>query len=124
YCRALHFGVYADLAQLPPPAAYYPAFFEHLRARVGNDLFEAHYARALALLAVAREPLGLTHLTAWGLERSRLVVMLDDLADLLRSRREPWDAETLYSLGHDAVRQFLTEDATWQSRMGDANRFL
>jgi tetratricopeptide (TPR) repeat protein len=124
YCRALHFGVYGDLAQLPPPAAYYPAFFEHLRGRVGNELFHGHYARALALIAVAREPVGLTHLEAWGLERSRLVVMLDDLADLLRSRREPWDAETLYSLGHDAVRQFLTEDKAWQSRLVTSDRRL
>jgi hypothetical protein len=124
YCRALHFGVYTDLGQLPPPAAYYPAFFEHLRGRVGNDVFEGHYARALALIAAAREPVGLTHLTAWGLERSRLVVVLDDLADLLRSRREPWDAETLYSLGHDAVQQFLTEDVAWRSRLAEANRFL
>ena len=124
YCRALHFGVYTDLAQLPPPAAYYPAFFEHLRGRVGNELFHGHYARALALIAVAREPVGLTHLEAWGMERSRLVVMLDDLADLLRSRREPWDAETLYSLGHDAVRQFLTEDKAWQSRLAAADRDL
>jgi tetratricopeptide (TPR) repeat protein len=124
YCRALHFGVYTDLAQLPPPAAYYPAFFEHLRGRVGDELFHRDYARALALIAVAREPVGLTHLEAWGLERSRLVVILDDLADLLRSRREPWDAETLYSLGHDAVRQFLTEDKAWQSRLAAANRRL
>jgi tetratricopeptide (TPR) repeat protein len=124
YCRALHFGVYTDLAQLPPPAAYYPAFFEHLRGRVGDELFHRYYARVLALIAVAREPVGVTHLEAWGLERSRLVVILDDLADLLRSRREPWDAETLYSLGHDAIRQFLMEDTYWQSRMAGANRDL
>jgi tetratricopeptide (TPR) repeat protein len=124
FCRALHFGVYAELAQLPPPAAYYPAFFEHLRGRVGNDLFEGHYGRTLALIAVAREPVGLAHLTAWGLDRSRLIVMLDDLADLLRSRREPWDAESLFSLGHDAIWQFLTEDPAWQSRLADADRFL
>ena len=124
YCRALHFGVYADLTQLPPPAAYYPAFFEHLRGRVGNELFHRHYAWTLALIAVAREPVGLTHLEAWGMERSRLIVMLDDLADLLRSRREPWDAETMYSLGHDAVRQFLTEDKAWQSRLAAADRRL
>lgn len=124
YCRALHFGVYTDLAQLPPPAAYYPAFFEHLRGRVGDELFHGHYARALALITVAREPVGMTHLEAWGLERSRLVVILDDLANLLRSRREPWDAETLYSLGHDAVRKFLTEDKAWQSRLAAADRRL
>ncbi len=124
YCRALHLGVYADLAELPPPAAYYPAFFEHLRGRVGNDLFEGHYARALALIAVAREPVGLTHLEAWGLKRSDLIVILDDLADLLRTRREPWDTETLYSLGHATVRQFLMEDSAWQSRLAGANRFL
>ena len=124
FCQALHFGVYSDLSQLPPPAAYYPSFFEHLRGRVGDELFESHYARALSLIAVAREPLGLAHLTAWGLERGRLVVVLDDLADLLRSRREPWDAETLYSLGHDAIRQFLTEDVAWQSRLANASRSL
>jgi tetratricopeptide (TPR) repeat protein len=124
YCRALHFGVYTDLAQLPPPAAYYPAFFELLRGRVGDELFHRYYARVLALIAVAREPVGLVHLEAWGLERSRLVVLLDDLADLLRSRREPWDTETLYSLGHDAVRQFLTEDKAWRSRLAGADRRL
>ena len=44
YCRALHFGVYTDLKQLPPPTAYYPAFFEHLRGRVGDrELFHGHY---------------------------------------------------------------------------------
>jgi tetratricopeptide (TPR) repeat protein len=124
YCRALHFGVYTDLAHLPPPAAYYPAFFDHLRGRVGDELFHRYYARALALIAVAREPVGLTHLEAWGLKRADLVVILDDLADLLRTRREPWDEETLYSLGHDAIRQFLTEDAYWQSRLAGANRDL
>jgi tetratricopeptide (TPR) repeat protein len=124
YCRALHFGVYADLAQLPPPAAYYPAFFEHLRGRVGPELFHRDYVWALALIAVAREPVGLTHLEAWGLDRSRLIVVLDDLADLLRGRREPWDAETLYNLGHDAVRQFLTEDKAWKSRLAAADRRL
>jgi tetratricopeptide (TPR) repeat protein len=124
YCRALHFGVYTDLAQLPPPATYYPAFFEHLRGRVGDELFHGHYARALAFIAVAREPVGLTHLEAWGLKRSDLVMILDDLADLLRTRREPWDAETLYSLGHDAIRQFLTEDKYWQSRLVRANSDL
>jgi tetratricopeptide (TPR) repeat protein len=124
YCRALHFGVYTDLAQLPPPVAYYPAFFEHLRGRVGDELFKGHYARALAFIAVAREPVGLTHLEAWGLKRSDLVMILDDLADLLRTRREPWDAETLYSLGHDAIRQFLTEDTYWQSRLARANSDL
>jgi tetratricopeptide (TPR) repeat protein len=124
YCRALHFGVYTDLAHLPPPAAYYPGFFEHLRRRVGDELFKGHYARALAFLAVAREPVGLTHLEAWGLKRSNLVVILDDLADLLRARREPWDAETLYSLGHDAIRQFVTEDSYWQSRLARANSDL
>ncbi len=124
YCRALHFGVYTDLTQLPPPAAYYPAFFEHLRGRVGNELFHGWYAKALALIAVAREPVGMTHLEAWGLERSRLIVILDDLADLLRSRREPWDTETLYSLGHDAVRQFLTEDNAWKGRLAAADRRL
>jgi hypothetical protein len=50
YCRALHFGVYADLTQLPPPATYYPAFFDHLHGRVGDDLFHRLYARALAFL--------------------------------------------------------------------------
>jgi tetratricopeptide (TPR) repeat protein len=124
YCRALHFGVYSDLAQLPPPAAYYPAFFQHLCGRVGEHLFKGYYARALALIAVAREPVGLTHLEAWGLERSKLIVILDDLADLLRSRREPWDAETLYTLGHDAVRRFLTEGAEWKPRLARANREL
>jgi tetratricopeptide (TPR) repeat protein len=124
YCRALHFGVYTDLAQLPLPADYYPAFFAHLRGRVGDELFHRNYARALALIAVAREPVGLTHLETWGLKRSDLVVILDDLADLLRTRREPWDAETLYSLGHDAVRQFLTEDADWQRRLAGANHHL
>jgi tetratricopeptide (TPR) repeat protein len=121
YCRALHFGVYTDLAQLPPPASYYPAFFAHLRGRVGDDLFLRVYARALAFIAAAREPVGLTHLETWGLKRSDLVVILDDLADLLGTRREPWDAETLYSLGHDAVRHFLTEDKYWQSRLARAN---
>jgi tetratricopeptide (TPR) repeat protein len=124
YCRALHFGVYTDLAQLPSPAAYYPAFFEHLRGRVGDELFKGHYARAVAFIAAAREPVGLTHLEAWGLKRSDLVVILDDLADLLRTRREPWDAETLYSLGHDTIRQFLTEDSYWQSRQARANSDL
>jgi tetratricopeptide (TPR) repeat protein len=124
YCRALHFGVYADLSDLPPPGAYYPTFFDHLRGRVGDELFEGCYARTLALIAVARDPVGVTHLTAWGLERSRLVVVLDDLADLLRSRREPWDAETLYSLGHDAIRQFVTQDPAWQKRLASASRFL
>jgi tetratricopeptide (TPR) repeat protein len=124
YCRALHFGVYTDLSQLPPPSAYYPAFFDHLRSRVGDQLFHGHYARALAFIAVAREPVGLRHLEAWGLKRSDLVVILDDLADLLRTRREPWDSETLYGLGHDAVRQFLTEDKYWQSRLARANSDL
>jgi hypothetical protein len=55
YCRALHFGVYTDLAQLPPPSTYYPAFFDHLRGRVGDTLFHRDYARAPAFLAVARE---------------------------------------------------------------------
>jgi tetratricopeptide (TPR) repeat protein len=124
YCRALHFGVYTDLAQLPPPAAYYPAFFEHLRGRVGNELFHGCYAWTLALIAVARESVGLTHLTKWGPKRSDLVVILDDLADLLRTQREPWHAETLYSLGHDAVRQFLIEDEAWQSRLAATDRHL
>jgi hypothetical protein len=124
YCRALHFGVYTDLAQLPPPANYYHAFFDHLRGRVGNELFNRHYAWALALIAVAREPVGLTHLEDWRLKRSDLVVILDDLADLLRTRREPWDAETLYSLGHDAIRQFLREDEEWRSRLAAADRHL
>jgi tetratricopeptide (TPR) repeat protein len=124
YCRALHFGFYRDLTQLPPPDAYYPAFFAHVRTRVGDELFEGCYARVLALLAVAREPLGLTHLTAWGLERTRLIVVLDDLADLLRSRRQPWDTETLYELGHDTLRQFLAADAAWQARLAEADRFL
>jgi tetratricopeptide (TPR) repeat protein len=124
YCRALHFGVYADLSALPPPSAFYPAFFAHLRGRVGDRLFEDCYARTLALIAAAREPVGMTHLTAWGLERGRLIVVLDDLADLLRTRREPWDAETLYSLGHDAIRQFLSEDAAWQACIEGAHRFL
>jgi tetratricopeptide (TPR) repeat protein len=124
YCRALHFGVYGDLAQLPAPAAYYPAFFEHLCSRVGEHLFKGYYARALALIAVAREPVGVTHLEAWGLKRSDLILILDDLADLLRSHREPWGKETLYSLGHDAVRQFLTEDADWKPRLARANHEL
>jgi tetratricopeptide (TPR) repeat protein len=124
YCRALHFGVYDDLTQLPTPAAYYPAFFAHLRGRVGDELFHGHYARTLAFLAVAREPVGLTHLEAWGLKRSSLIDILADLADLLRTRREPWDDETLYGLGHDAIRQFLAEDSYWQSRLAAANRDL
>jgi hypothetical protein len=124
YCRALHFGVYTDLAQFPPPSAYYPAFFDHLRGRVGDTLFHRDYARALAFLTVAREPVGLTHLEAWGLKRSDLVVILDDLADLLRTRREPWDTETLYTVGHVAIRQFLTEDEYWQSRLAKANNDL
>jgi tetratricopeptide (TPR) repeat protein len=124
YCRALHFGVYTDLSQLPSPATYYPAFFAHLCGRVGDDFFHCYYAQALALIAVAREPVGLTHLEAWGLKRAALVVVLDDLADLLCTRREPWDAETLYSVGHDAIRQFLMEDKYWQSRMAGANRDL
>jgi hypothetical protein len=45
YCRALHFGVYTDLAQLPPQVAYYPAFFEHLRGRVGDELFKLNIPR-------------------------------------------------------------------------------
>src|SRR5207244_12159401 len=45
YCRALHFGVYTDPTQLPAPAAYYPAFFEHLRARFGDDTFHPLHAR-------------------------------------------------------------------------------
>src|SRR5262249_54055932 len=98
YCRALRGCVYEDLARLPPPGDYYPAFFDRLRALVGEDLFEKCYARVLALIAVAREPVGLSHLQAWGLERGRLVAVLDDLADLLRAQREPWDAETLYEL--------------------------
>jgi tetratricopeptide (TPR) repeat protein len=75
-------------------------------------------------LAVAREPIGLTHLEAWGLRRSDLVVILDDLADLLRTRREPWDVEMLYTLGHAAIRKFLTEDKDWQKRLAKANRDL
>jgi tetratricopeptide (TPR) repeat protein len=124
YCRALHFGVYTDLAQLPGPAAYYPAFFDHLRGRVGDQLFHGHYARALAFIAVAREPVGLSHLEAWGVKRSDLVVILDDLADLLRTRRESWGTETLYTLGHDAIRQYLTGDKYWQSRLARANSDL
>jgi tetratricopeptide (TPR) repeat protein len=124
YCRALHFGVYTDLTQLPPPTAYYPAFFDHLRRRVGDELFHGQYARTLAFLAVAREPVGLTHLEAWGLKRSSLIDILVDLADLLRTRREPWDAETLYTLGHDTTREFLTADTYWRSRLTAANRDL
>ena len=124
FCQALHYGIYTDLTQLPPPASYYPAFFEHLLGRVGNELFENHYAKALALIAVAREPVSMTHLSAWGLNRSRLIVILDDLADLLRTRREPWDAETLYSLGHDTIRLYLTEDPAWHCRLAGANQFL
>jgi len=124
FCQALHYGVYTDLAQLPPPSTYYPAFMDHLRGRVGDELFESQYAKVLALIAVAREPVGLKHLESWGLERSRLIVMLDDLADLLRTRREAWDEETLYSLGHDAIRQFLNEDAAWQTRLASANDWL
>src|SRR5262249_11154641 len=66
----------------------------------------------------------MAHLTAWGLERGRLIAVLDDLADLLRTRREPWDAETLYSLGHDAIRLFLSEDNAWQTHIDAAHRFL
>jgi tetratricopeptide (TPR) repeat protein len=124
YCRALHFGVYDDLSSLPPPSAFYPRFFDHLRSRVSDELFEKCYARTLALIAAAREPVGMTHLTEWGLERGRLIAVLNDLADLLRTRREPWDAETLYSLGHDAIRQFLSADPAWQDRIDAAHRFL
>src|SRR5262249_21675932 len=42
----------------------------------------------------------------------------------LRSCREPWNAETLYSLGHDTIHQFLTEDTHWQSRLASANHDL
>ena len=114
----------SGLVQLPPPAAYYTAFFAHLRGRVRDELFHGHYARTLAFLAVAREPVGLTHLEAWGMKRSSLIDILVDLADLLRTRREPWDDETMYSLGHDGIRQFLTEDTDWQSRLARANRDL
>jgi tetratricopeptide (TPR) repeat protein len=124
YCRALRFGIYADLSRLPVPTEFYPAFFDHLRSRVGERLFEAYYAKVLALLAVAGEPLGLTHLAECGLERGRLVVVLDDLADLLQTRRLPWEAETLYSLGHDAIGEFLGGDAVWSERLATANRFL
>jgi tetratricopeptide (TPR) repeat protein len=124
YCRALHFGVYAELSSLPPPSAFYPGFFDHLRGRVGDKLFEDCYARTLALIAAAREPVGMAHLTAWGLERGRLIAVLDDLADLLRTSREPWDAEALYSLGHDAIRQFLSEDVGWQRQLAEADRSL
>jgi tetratricopeptide (TPR) repeat protein len=124
YCRALHFGVYGDLAELPPPEQYYPQFFQDLRVRVGERLFEDYYARTLALIAVAREPIGLAHLTAWGLERARLLVVMDDLAELLHSRREPWDSETLYRLGHDTIREFLTGDAAWRGRLAKAEQWL
>ena len=30
YCRALRFGAYHDLRELPKPADYYPAFLAHL----------------------------------------------------------------------------------------------
>jgi tetratricopeptide (TPR) repeat protein len=124
YCRALHFGVYSELSQLPPPGEYYPQFFAHLRGRVGERLFEDYYARTLALIAVAQEPIGLAHLTAWGLERARLLAVLDDLAELLHGRREPWDPETLYRLGHDTIREFLTGDAAWRERLAKAEQSL
>ncbi len=124
YCRALQFGVYDSLATLPPPSRFYPAFFAHLRARVGERLFEDYYARVLALIAVAGEPIGLRHLEACGLERGRLAVVLDDLADLLRSLRRPGDEETLYTLGHAAIEQFVRTDAEWRSRLARENRFL
>jgi hypothetical protein len=123
YCRALRFGVYTDLAELPPPAAYYPSFFEHLRGRLGDELFK-DYAWALALIAVAREPVGRNHLEGWGVRRSNLADILADLADLLQTRREPWDPETLYNLGHDAIREFLTDDAAWKCRLKGANGHL
>src|SRR5207253_11475058 len=52
---------------------YYPAFFDHLRARVGDGLFETYYARTLALIAEFdgqwQSGIGLAHLAALGLDR-------------------------------------------------------
>ena len=124
FCQALHFGIYSDLDGLPRPNQYYPQFFAHLRNLVGVELFDQHYAPVLALIAVAREPIGVSHLAAWRLARSRLIPVLDDLADLLRGRREPWDSETLYSLGHDEIREFLATDPEWKKRLEEANQLM
>ena len=125
YCEALRYGVYDDVASLPSPERFYPGFFAHLRRLVGDELFEGCHARTLAFIAAAGEPVGVRHLTeAGGLERLRLLSALEDLAPLLRTRREPGDEETLYALGHAAIEEFVRGDTQWRQRVGGENRRL
>jgi hypothetical protein len=89
---------------------------------VGEDLFEEYYAQVLALIAVADEPDGERRLAAWDRERGRLVV-LDDRADLLKSRRQAGDEETLCTLGHAAIPRFIHGDRSWRIPLQRENRF-
>ena len=135
YCRALRFGIFESLDQLPAPADYYPAFFANLASRVGPALFERHYARALLLIAefhnsganigdLDQSGLSAAELAALGLERMRLVVILDDLADLLQTTRPPDSGETLFRLGHESIREFLASDPAWCERAKTVRRML
>jgi len=128
YCQALHHGVYASLGELPSPEHYYPAYFAHLRGWVGEQLFADCYVRTLALLAVAQQPVGLSHLEAWGLERGRLVMVLNDLADFLRVHRgQRWhdslndDGDNRYELAHEAFVRWLHSDPVLRKQQRQAH---
>jgi hypothetical protein len=125
YCHALRFGVYKDLSNLPAPADFYPRFFDNLKDRVGKELFERYYSRVLTLIAEFEESgISLSHLSELGLERVRLAGVLEDLAGLLHARRGADLPETLYSLGHETIAEFLSGDAWWRDRARKARQFL
>jgi len=128
YCQALHYGVYASLGELPSPEQYYPAYFAHLRGWVGEKLFTDCYVRTLALLAVAQQPVGLSHLEAWGVERGRLVVVLNDLAGFLRVHRgRRWhdslndDGDNRYELAHEDFIRWLGSEAELRKQLHQAH---
>lgn len=123
YCHKLHFGQYPDLSSLPKPQEFYPYFFEHLRKRVGESLFESCYAKLLSLIHIAQKPVGVSFLERFQIDRQKANMALQEFADMLESFRSD-SQETLYSIRHSILKEFLNLAPEWKKRCEEVEKDL
>ena len=105
------------------PSAY-DEYFDRLRAHVGDERFEHIYARVFSFLLVAKEPIGLSHLGAWGVTHSDARIVLKDCSELVVSQNKPWQKETMYSLCNKESFSHFSNNKRWGKWNNNADRSI
>ena len=117
FARALSAGAYSGVDDLPKARRFYSDYLTRLRDRVGPELYETVYEKALLLLVAAQTPVTRAELHRWGLPADRLAFALRDVSDFVREiRHRTWHEgisdsdEPRYAIAHEAFVRYATAD--------------